>query len=345
MCNSSNKTALVTGAAGFIGYHTSKKLLKEGWRVVGVDSMSHYYDVNLKYHREENLLKYRKFTSIREDVQTPGKLLEIFAKERPEIVIHLAAQAGVRHSIENPRSYLESNILGTFELLEAARSYPPVHMLMASTSSAYGDNPVMPYCETSKSDHQVSFYAATKKSSEIMAHSYSHLFDLPITMLRFFTVYGPWGRPDMALFKFTKAILNNQPIDIYNNGEMLRDFTYIDDLIYGIRHLIDILPFKLADKPHTQNKFDSLSPVAPFRVVNIGNSDPKKLMDFIHQIESSLGVEAEKRYLPMQAGDVKTTWADTKLLDSLIGPLPNTSIDIGVSLFTDWYKTYYKDNG
>ena len=228
------KTVLVTGSAGFIGFHISKKLLDEGFKVIGVDCISDYYDVSLKHDRESMLLQYPDYFSVHKKVEEPGILVELFSKEGPDIVIHLAAQAGVRYSIDNPRAYLESNLIGTFELLEAARLHPPQHMLLASTSSAYGANESMPYKEIDKADHQMSFYAATKKSTENMAHSYSHLFNIPVTMFRFFTVYGPWGRPDMAHFKFTKAIFNSEAIDVYNQGEMSRDFTYIDDLITGM---------------------------------------------------------------------------------------------------------------
>ena len=235
------KTALVTGAAGFIGFHICKKLLDEGWRVIGLDCMSDYYEVSLK-GIAKSLLKSSSYRSLHEKVETADVLMQLFAEELPDVVIHLAAQAGVRYSLENPRAYLKVILLALFELLEAARIYPPKHMLLASTSSAYGANNEMPYKENTKADQQLSFYAATKKSTENMAHSYSHLFNLPITMFRFFTVYGPWGRPDMAIFKFTKAILNGDPIDVYNHGQMSRDFTYIDDLVNGVCLLIDAVP-------------------------------------------------------------------------------------------------------
>ena len=335
------KAALVTGAAGFIGFHISNTLLSEGWRVVGLDCMSDYYDLSLKERREGMLLQNASYRSVREKVETPNVLIDLFEEERPDIVIHLAAQAGVRYSIENPRAYLESNINGTFELLEAARAYPPAHMLLASTSSAYGANEDMPYRETVKADHQMSFYAATKKSTENMAHSYAHLFGLPITMFRFFTVYGPWGRPDMALFKFTKAILNGEPIDIYNHGDMSRDFTYIEDLVQGMRLLMDAIPGKKDIFKEKAFKLDSKSHVAPFRVVNIGNSQPHQLSDFVSAIEDAIGIQSVKNFMPMQAGDVPATWADTTLLVELTGYKPSTDLSIGVQNFVSWYREYY----
>ena len=341
MIASEKKVALVTGAAGFIGYHISKRLLDEGWRVIGLDCMSDYYDVSLKSHREDMLLESKNYRSIHEKVETPGVLLKLFEEEKPKVVIHLAAQAGVRYSIENPRAYLESNIVGTFELLEAARAFPPDHMLLASTSSAYGANENMPYKEKDKADHQMSFYAATKKSTESMAHSYAHLFNLPVTMFRFFTVYGPWGRPDMAYFKFTRSILSGQKIDVYNDGNMSRDFTYIDDLVSAIRLLIDTIPSQSDDKAESRLSIDSQSLVAPFRLVNIGNSQPEQLTDFIRAIEKSLGIEAEKNFMPMQPGDVPATWADTSLLELLTGYRQKTNIDVGVARFVEWYRDYY----
>ena len=333
-----DSTVLVTGAAGFIGFFVSLKLLKEGWHVIGLDSFSDYYDVKLKVDRESQLLKFEKYVSIHEKIEDPGVLLSIFKNKKPDVVIHLAAQAGVRYSIENPRAYLETNIIGTFELLEAARAFPPAHMLLASTSSAYGASESMPYLEIQRADHQKSFYAATKKSTENIAHSYSHLFNLPITMFRFFTVYGPWGRPDMALFKFTKLILNGEPIDVYNHGNMKRDFTYVEDLVHAVRLLIDIEPPVVCD---IINNIDSLSPVAPFRVVNIGNSNTVGLNSFIAEIEAALGKKALKNMMPMQSGDVHDTYANTELLKNLTNYCPNTDIKTGIAAFVSWYCNYY----
>ena len=330
------KTALVTGSAGFIGYHTATRLLAKGWQVVGLDAFSDYYDVTLKERRHARLEAQEGFTGFRGRLEDPGRLQTLFAQFRPELVVHLAAQAGVRYSIDNPRSYVDANLIGTFELLEAARAHPPAHLLLASTSSAYGANTEMPYVETHRADHQMSFYAATKKATESMAHSYAHLYGLPTTMYRFFTVYGPWGRPDMAHFKFTRAILEGQPIDVYNHGQMSRDFTYIDDLIDGIEGLIAAVP---GDTPASSR--DSLSPVAPFRVVNIGASAPTPLMDFIAAIEAACGREAEKIMHPMQPGDVPATWAETGLLTDLTGYAPKVDVTEGAARFVAWYRDYY----
>ena len=329
----------MTGTAGFIGFHVCQRLLEDGFRVVGVDALTDYYDVELKRRREAILQEHRGYRSVHGEIQTPDLLRALFAEETPEVVIHLAAQAGVRYSIENPRSYLDSNITGTFELLEAARAHPPAHMLLASTSSAYGANTEMPYRETDRAAHQMSFYAATKKANENMAHSYAHLFGLPITMFRFFTVYGPWGRPDMALFKFTRAILAGEEIDVYNHGDMKRDFTYIDDLVEAIRLLVDAVPERPAEGKVPEG--DSLSPVAPWRVVNIGNSEAVQLTDFIAAIEAATGRTARRNLLPMQPGDVPATWADASLLRDLTGYTPRTDIASGVARFVEWYRDFY----
>lgn len=327
------RNVLITGSAGFIGFHLARRLLEDGCDVTGIDAISDYYDVTLKQRRHAMLRQYPGFTGYEAKVEEPGRMLTLMA-DRPDVVVHLAAQAGVRHSIDAPRSYVEANLIGTFEVLEAARAYPPSHLMIASTSSAYGANTKMPYAETDKSDTQMSFYAATKKATEAMAHSYAHLYALPVTMFRFFTVYGPWGRPDMALFKFTDAILNGRPIDVYNHGDMMRDFTYIDDLVEGIRRLMDAPPFGRVDG-------DSLSPVAPHRIVNIGNGAPSRLTDFIEAIEGAIGQKAQKNMMPMQPGDVPATWAETTLLENLVGKLPHTPLREGVRKFVDWYRDYY----
>ncbi|WP_226626633.1 NAD-dependent epimerase/dehydratase family protein [Alloyangia pacifica] len=336
------RTALVTGSSGFIGYHLCQRLLDDGFRVLGIDNLSEYYDVDLKLRRQALLQKHPDFSVLNGAIETKGLLAEVFARETPDVVVHLAAQAGVRHSLVNPRSYLESNMAGTFELLEAARAAPPGHMLLASTSSVYGANTEMPYTETDRTDHQMSFYAATKKATECMAHSYAHLYDLPVTMFRFFTVYGPWGRPDMALFKFTKAILSGAPIDVYNHGQMMRDFTYVTDLVQGIRLLIDVIPQRPEDGIVPAG--DSLSPVAPWRVINIGNSQAVPLGDFIAAIETATGLEAKRNPMCMQPGDVPATWADATLLHELTGYRPGTSLAEGVQSFVDWYREYYATN-
>lgn len=336
-------TALITGAAGFIGFFAAERLLKDGYRVVGLDCMSDYYDVSLKEARLALLEANPDFRHVFGKVEDPGLLMQLFEEERPDVVIHLAAQAGVRYSIETPRAYMESNLIGTFELLEAARAFPPHHMLLASTSSAYGANTEMPYQETQKADHQVSFYAATKKSTENMAHSYAHLFDLPITMFRFFTVYGPWGRPDMAPYKFTRAILEGETIDVYNYGDMKRDFTYVEDLVEAIRLLIDAVPVRPVDGVVPTG--DSLSPVAPWRVVNIGSSDAVQLTDFIEAIEETTGLKATRNLMPMQPGDVPATWADASLLKTLTGYQSKTNVREGMKTFVKWYRLYHGNSG
>lgn len=327
------RRALVTGSAGFIGFHLCRRLLAEGWAVTGLDGMTAYYDVTLKQRRHQMLMQSPGFRAVEGLIETPDLVASLM--EDADAVIHLAAQAGVRYSIDAPRSYVTANLIGTHEVLEAARHAKPAHLLMASTSSVYGANTAMPYAETHAADHPMSFYAATKKANEAMAHSYAHLYAIPTTMFRFFTVYGPWGRPDMALFKFVKAILAGEPIDIYNHGDMRRDFTYVDDLVEGIIRLIDVPPTTSA------GTMDSLSPVAPWRVVNIGNGAPVGLMDFVQAVESALGMPAQKRLLPMQPGDVPATWADASLIEALTGPLPRTDIRDGVRHFVDWYRSYY----
>ena len=330
------KTVLITGSAGFIGYHTAERYLTEGWRVVGLDAFTEYYDPQLKRDRAARLARHETYIEVENRVEGDGVFLDLFKTYAPDVVIHLAAQAGVRYSIDAPRSYMEANIQGTFELLEAARAHPGAHLMIASTSSVYGANTEMPYSERHKADSQMSFYAATKKATEAMAHSYAHLYDLPVTMFRFFTVYGPWGRPDMALFKFTRAMLAGEAIDVYNHGKMQRDFTYVDDLVTSIVGLAKAVPERNAPQPH-----DSLSPVAPWRVVNIGNSEPVQLLDFIEAIEVSLGMTADKNMMEMQPGDVPATWADATLLDQLTGGRPATSVADGVKEFVSWYRDYY----
>ncbi|WP_439136505.1 SDR family NAD(P)-dependent oxidoreductase [Roseicyclus sp.] len=334
------RKALVTGSSGFIGFHLCRQLLAQGWEVLGIDAMTDYYDVALKERRQAMLSQNAGFCTVNDRIEARGVLDHMMADFRPDAVIHLAAQAGVRHSIDHPESYVEANLIGTFRLLEAIRATPPAHSLLASTSSVYGANTDMPYAETQKADTPMSFYAATKKANEAMAHSYAHLYDLPITMFRFFTVYGPWGRPDMAPIKFTKAILEGRPIDVYNHGDMRRDFTYIDDLVAGIIGLIDAVPVRPAD-PADIAPGDSLSAVAPYRVVNIGNSESVALSDFIAAIEEATGKPAIRNLMPMQPGDVPATWADASLLHSLTGQRPKTQVREGVAHFVEWYRDYY----
>ena len=332
--------ALVTGSAGFIGYFVAKRLLENGWHVVGVDSMNTYYEVALKRRRHAMLRKFPNFTAIESSIEQKGFLRQLFGGERFDLVVHLAAQAGVRHSIDAPEEYLDANLAGTYELLEAARSVPPQHILFASSSSVYGANEKVPYRETDKVDHQISFYAATKKAGETMTHTYAHLYYLPVTCFRFFTVYGPWGRPDMAHFKFTRLILRDEPIKVYNHGDMKRDFTFIDDLVDSIVALADIAPQGPKDRGAAIDG-DSLSPVAPHRIVNIGNGAPVQLLDFIAAIEEACGVKAEKIMQPMQPGDVPATWADTALLKRLTGKQGHTDLREGIRQFVDWYREYY----
>lgn len=335
------RTVLITGTAGFIGFHLAQLLLEDGFRVVGYDGMTPYYDVALKRHRHQILLQSPGFSCEEGMLEDMPRLQALCDRERPEIIVHLAAQAGVRHSLENPRAYVESNLLGTFNVLECARTLGVEHLLMASTSSVYGANTDMPFAETQKTESPLTLYAATKKANEVMGHSYAHLWKLPTTMFRFFTVYGPWGRPDMALFKFVRAALAGEAIDVYNHGQMARDFTFVTDLVRGIRLLIDLPPVEPAS-PDAIAPGDSLSPVAPFRTVNIGNSQRVPLMDYIAEIERALGLDIRKNFLEMQKGDVPETWADCSLLQRMTGYQPETSIRDGVAAFVAWYRDYYR---
>ncbi|MGX9357524.1 NAD-dependent epimerase/dehydratase family protein [Roseobacteraceae bacterium S113] len=329
----------ITGTAGFIGYHLAQVLLDQGHQVHGLDGMTDYYDVTLKARRHQMLLQSERFSATEamlEDRAAVDKAIDDFV---PEVIVHLAAQAGVRYSLENPRAYVDANLMGSFNIMEGARRHGVDHLLMASTSSVYGANTAMPFAETDKADTPMTIYAATKKATEGMGHSYAHLYDLPTTMFRFFTVYGPWGRPDMALFKFTKAILEDSPIDVYNHGEMHRDFTYIDDLVRAITLLIATPPVRPEDGQVEDG--DSLSPVAPFRVLNIGNSRSEKLLDFVEAIEAAIGRKATRNYMDMQPGDVPATWANAALLERLTGYKPQTDMREGVARFVAWYRDYY----
>lgn len=326
---------LITGSAGFIGFHTASLLLQSGAHVLGVDNFSDYYDVELKEARTRILANHPNFTLARVSIEDQAVIAEAWRSFRPDIVIHLAAQAGVRYSIEHPDSYIATNIVGTYNLLELARHHPVRHFLAASTSSVYGANTHMPFDEMQRTQTPVSLYAATKGATELIGHSYSHLYRIPTTFFRFFTVYGPWGRPDMALFKFARAILADEPIDVYNRGEMVRDFTFVEDLARSIVALSEAVP---GDTPV---EGDSLSPVAPFRVVNIGGGTPTPLMDYIGALEAALGRTARKNMLPMQAGDVRATEASPELLRRLTGAIPTTPVEAGVAAFVDWYREYY----
>ena len=330
---------LVTGAAGFIGFHACKRLLEAGHEVVGIDNMNDYYDVNLKQSRLD-LLQSPLFSFHKIDLADREGMAQLFANEMFNRVIHLAAQAGVRYSLENPFAYADSNLIGYLNILEGCRHNKVEHLLYASSSSVYGLNRKMPFSTDDSVDHPVSLYAATKKANELMAHTYSHLYGIPTTGLRFFTVYGPWGRPDMALFKFTKAMLEGKSIDVYNYGKMKRDFTYIDDIVEAIVRMQDIIP-----QPNPEWTVETGSPAdssAPYRVYNIGNSSPVELMDYITALEEALGMKAEKNMMPIQPGDVLETSADTKPLYDMVGFRPQTSVKQGVKNFVDWYKAYYK---
>ncbi|MBF8151812.1 NAD-dependent epimerase [Exiguobacterium sp. TBG-PICH-001] len=331
---------LVTGSAGFIGFHVSKRLLKEGNEVVGLDNINDYYSVQLKEDRLKQLLDHHNFTFYKNDLEDLASMQNIFTKEKFDVVINLAAQAGVRYSLENPHAYINSNIVGFTNILECSRHHNIQHLIYASSSSVYGANESLPFSIHDNIDHPMSLYAATKKSNELMAHTYSQLFNLPTTGLRFFTVYGPWGRPDMALFLFTKAILEGKEIDVFNNGDMLRDFTFVDDIVESI--------FRLTQRPAKSNpEWSGLNPdpgtsYAPYRVYNIGNNSPVKLLDFIEAIEKKLGIAAKKNFLPLQAGDVPQTFANVDDLINDIQFKPETKIQDGIDQFIEWYISYYK---
>ena len=328
---------LVTGAAGFVGFHLCQRLLDAGHQVVGYDGMTAYYDVTLKQRRLEILSGHTGFTSVVGMIEDFDTLRNTCQIHKPTVIAHLAAQAGVRYSFENPRAYIDSNLVGTFNVMECARELAVDHLLMASSSSVYGANTEMPFREDHKTNTPMSLYAATKKANEAMGHSYAHLHKLPTTMFRFFTVYGPWGRPDMAIFKFTKGLLDGDPIDIYNKGEMFRDFTYVTDLVHAIGLLVDVPPAGQDSRVDG----DTLSPIAPYRIVNIGNSQQVRLLDFVEALEDATGKTAIRNYLDMQPGDVSGTWADTTLLRNLTGYQPATDIGDGVQQFVDWYRDYY----
>ncbi|WOJ93664.1 NAD-dependent epimerase [Congregibacter variabilis] len=334
---------LVTGAAGFIGSHLSQRLLDDGHEIVGLDNLNDYYSVQLKKDRLARLTTRQGFTFVQLDLEDRKAMEQLFADHAPDAVINLAAQAGVRYSLENPRAYISSNIDGFMNVLECCRHAKTSHLIYASSSSVYGMNTSMPFSVHDNVDHPVSLYAATKKSNELMAHTYSHLYGLPTTGLRFFTVYGPWGRPDMALFLFTKAILAGEPIKVFNQGQMRRDFTYIDDIVEGVTRL-------LAKPPQGNNEWNSAQPdpgssSAPYRLFNIGNNQPVALMDFISAIEAALGQEALKEFLPLQAGDVPATYADIEALADYVDYRPATDTKVGIQNFVDWFRDYYRQPG
>ena len=331
---------LVTGAAGFIGFHVVQRLCQQGHDVIGIDNLNDYYDVNLKLARLDELKQYSLFTFKKLDLADREGIAQLFSQEKFERVIHLAAQAGVRYSIDNPMAYADSNLIGHLTILEGCRHNNVQHLVYASSSSVYGLNNKTPFATSDSVDHPISLYAATKKSNELMSHTYSHLYGIPTTGLRFFTVYGPWGRPDMALFKFTKAIINGESIDVYNNGDMRRDFTYIDDIVEGIIRIQDKPPEKNNDwKVESGSAADSS---APFKIFNIGNGNPVKLLDFIESLESSLNLKADKNLMPMQPGDVYQTYADVDDLFSVTNYKPSMTVEKGVEEFVNWYRGFYQ---
>lgn len=330
---------LITGAAGFIGMHCAQRLLAQGVPVVGIDNLNNYYDVALKHARLDQLRPHAHFRFVELDVANREGMARLFAEVAPAKVLHLAAQAGVRYSIDQPDDYTDSNLLGFGNILQGCRKHKVEHLVYASSSSVYGGNTKMPFAESDAVDHPISYYAATKKANELMAHTYSHLYGIPTTGLRFFTVYGPWGRPDMALFKFTKAILAGETIDVYGEGQLVRDFTYIDDIVEGIMRVLD--------KPATPDaSYDSQHPnpgtsTAPYRIFNIGNNSPTVLMDYIAAIESAIGTTAHKRMMPIQPGDMHSTSADTRALQAWVGFSPAMPVTTGVQRFVDWYRSFY----
>ncbi len=330
---------LVTGAAGFIGYHVSRKLLERGDEVLGLDNLNDYYDPALKEARLELLRRSPKFRFVRLDVADREGIASLFAEHKPNRIVHLAAQAGVRYSLANPYAYITSNIEGFLNILEACRQHRTEHLVYASSSSVYGGNTKQPFSEHDNIDHPVSMYAATKKANELMAHTYAHLFGIPTTGLRFFTVYGPWGRPDMALFKFTRGMLAGEAIPVFNNGNMIRDFTYIDDIVEGVVRVLDRPP-KAQPGWDVQHP-DPATSWAPYRIFNIGNNHPVQLLDFIAALERSLGVKAKLEMMPMQPGDVPSTMADVSALEAAVGFRPKTTIDEGIARFVEWYRSFY----
>ena len=330
---------LVTGAAGFIGYHVSQRLLEQGHEVVGADNLNDYYDVNLKQARLDLLLPHPQFQFFKMDLSEKAAVSELFAAQKFERVIHLAAQPGVRYSIQNPMAYIDANILGHMNILEGCRHHNVGHLIYSSSSSVYGLNRKQPFSVEDDVDHPVSLYAATKKANELMAHSYSHLYHLPTTGLRFFTVYGPWGRPDMALFKFVKAMLDGKPIDVYNHGNMVRDFTYVGDIAEAVVRLVDVVPAVNNDWTVEEGLKSASS--APYKIYNVGNGQPTRLGDFIQAIETALDIKADKHYMDMQDGDVLSTCADSSELYKTIGFSPDTPVNYGVQQFVDWYMSFY----
>ncbi len=334
-----SQKVLVTGAAGFIGFHLSKRLLKEGYRVTGLDNLNDYYDVTLKRSRLAILENIPEFSYEKIDLADKKNIDRLFQSEKFDHVVNLAAQAGVRYSLKNPYAYIDSNITGFLNILEACRFNPVKHLIFASSSSVYGANTRMPFSIHHNVDHPISLYAASKKSNELMAHTYASLYKIPVTGLRFFTVYGPWGRPDMALFLFTRAILEGKPIDVYNHGKMKRDFTYVDDIVEGIVRLIPHIPGP--DPSWSGDRPDPSSSFAPYRIYNIGNNRPVELMTFIETIEKHLGKMAEKNFMDIQQGDVPATYADVDDLMKDVGFSPGTSIDYGIGKFVEWYREYY----